>query len=208
MFKEIFETMNEVLDDLIREYSATPVEDAASLDEQLTMLKAMSDTCLEEWLRFEDKLAKCKIQLDTPPKLPESVSVPTVSTDSSGGGPASEHFIRGQGYYKLFMFRSAVQEFTELVRQHPDFALGRIYLAMGYLRMGELAEAYRHFQLLVPLTDNAKLKAISYNAMGCIQVHNQNMDKAYDYFKMADMTDSSCMEPALWSKEFWPFVRQ
>ncbi|MCL6459199.1 MAG: hypothetical protein K6T85_14435, partial [Gorillibacterium sp.] len=52
-----------------------------------------------------------------------------------------------------------------------------------------------------------KLKAVSYHAMGCIQVQNQNMEQAFGYFKMAALTDSSFMEPSFWNKEFWPYQR-
>ncbi|WP_058301632.1 tetratricopeptide repeat protein [Gorillibacterium timonense] len=201
MFKDLFATMNDVLDGILTDYPDADEEKTVELAEQLQMLKSMSDNCLEEWLRFEERLADCRSKLVPAPEL-------VSSTDAEGEKPpASEHFTRGQGYYKLYMFPEAVNEFDKLVKEHPDFVLGRVYLAMGYLRLGELAEAYRHFQLLVPLTKSTKLKAISYNAMGCIQVHNQNMDQAYDFFKMADMTDSSFMEPSLWSKEFWPYRR-
>ncbi|WP_438433561.1 tetratricopeptide repeat protein [Gorillibacterium sp. sgz500922] len=201
MFKELFVTMNEVLDGILEDCRDADAERRAELADQFRMLKAMSDSCLEEWLRFEEKLADCGSLLM---EEPETACLPESAAEDR---PASEHFAKGQGYYKLHMFARAVGEFEQLVREYPDFLLGRVYLAMGYLRLGELTEAYRHFQLLVPLTKNSKLKAISYNAMGCIQVHNHNMDQAYGYFKMADLTDSSFMEPALWSKEFWPYRR-
>jgi len=202
MFKELFATMNEVLDGILADCQDVDEQQAAELADQFRMLKTMSDSCLEEWLRFEERLADCRSKL-LPAPQPLSGGFSAADEET----PASEHFAKGQGYYKLHMFARAVGEFEQLAREHPDFVLGRVYLAMGYLRLGEFAEAYRHFQLLVPLTKNSKLKAISYNAMGCIQVHNHNMEQAYGYFKMADMTDSSFMEPALWSKEFWPYRR-
>ncbi|MDT2275603.1 tetratricopeptide repeat protein [Paenibacillus larvae] len=39
------------------------------------------------------------------------------------------------------MYRQAIQEFEKLVQKEPDFLLARIYLAMGYLKQGELPEA-------------------------------------------------------------------
>jgi hypothetical protein len=48
------------------------------------------------------------------------------------------------------------------------------------------------------------MKAISYNAMGCIQAENQNMDKALEYFRLAHSADPTSVEPVLnlkhWSK--------
>jgi Tfp pilus assembly protein PilF len=72
---------------------------------------------------------------------------------------------------------------------------------MGYLRKGEFHEAYRHFQFLLPLTDNMKMKAISYNAMGCIQVQNKNMQIAYEYFKKAYHHDPATLESFLHLEE-------
>ncbi|WNQ09251.1 hypothetical protein MJA45_16595 [Paenibacillus aurantius] len=192
--------MNEVLDEIIHDYH-TPGGDREEREEQLAALRHMSDVCMEEWLRFEERMAEAMA------RFAENASVPLPKPPSFAGG-LSEKFVKAQGYYKLYMFDQAVEAFREVVREQPDFLLGRIYLAMGLLRTGETGEAYRHFQLLVPLTENATLKAISYNAMGCIQVQNRNMEKAYDYFKMADLTDSSCLEPVLWDKKLWPYHRE
>jgi tetratricopeptide (TPR) repeat protein len=204
VFKEIFATMNDVLDEIIAEYPEASKDKAAQLDQQLLLLKTMNDNCLEEWMKFEERLSRLEKKL---PLSAGSKPLPLPEPPSFGKAPFSEHFVKGQGYYKLYMFRQAVAEFTEVVRKYPDFVLGRVYLAMGFLRLGDMGEAYRQFQLLVPLTDNTKLKAISYSAMGCIQLHHHNMEKAFDYFKLADLTDSSCMEPSLWSKEFHPYRR-
>ncbi|WP_052339616.1 hypothetical protein [Gorillibacterium massiliense] len=215
MFKEIYATMNKVLDDIIKEYSEASSDKAEELDDQLHLLKAMNDSCLEEWTRFEERLnlVRKKWKTVSVPKAALTTIPHSFPDESSTGsapsltGSTSEHFIKGQGYYKLYMFRQAIAEFSELVKHNPDFVLGRVYLAMGYLRAGDLNEAHQQFQLLIPLTENQKLKAISFSAMGCIQLQGNNAEKAFDYFKMADLADSSCMEPSLWSKEFWPFRR-
>jgi tetratricopeptide (TPR) repeat protein len=91
------------------------------------------------------------------------------------------------------MFDQAVKELEALIQQHPDFLLARMYLAMGYLRLGEDGDAYRHFQLILPLTDDKQLQAISYNALGCIQVKKQNMQKAMEYFQLAYHADPASL---------------
>lgn len=202
MFKEIFATMNEALDDIRKNYSNAGVAKTETLDEQFNILKTMSDHCLEEWLHFEERMSECRSELMT---TQETFVLPPATPDDVV--PSSENFVKGQGYYKLYMFQQAMDEFSKLVKEYPDFVLGRVYLAMSYLRLGMLEESYRHFQLLMPLTSNAKLKAISYHAMGCIQVQNQNMEQAIGYFKMAGLADSSFMEPSFWNKEFWPYQR-
>jgi tetratricopeptide (TPR) repeat protein len=106
----------------------------------------------------------------------------------------SEAFIKGQGYYKLRMFGEAVKLFERLIGEYPDFSLGRAYLAMGYFRLGQEAEAYRQFQLLLPLAENAKMKAISYNAMACIQAKRNNTEKACELLQLAYMADPASFD--------------
>lgn len=190
LFHHLFATMNEVLDEILQQYPTADSSRKAELNEQLAALRKMSDAILEEWLRFEEKMGKL---FAAPPvsanKLQASGAVP----DSPA--KRSDAFVKGQGYYKLLMFKEAVKQFEQVVKQHPDFLLGRIFLAMGYFRLGDYAEAYRHFQLLLPLTDNGKMKAISYNAMGCIQAKSDNMEKACEFFQKAYQSDPTCMDP-------------
>jgi len=192
MFKHLFSTMNEVLEEIQREYPSSAGDKKAELDEQLQVLKAMSDEFIEAWLQFEEKLGKF---YGAVPIGTQTLHNELMELDVAGKQTAE--FVRGQGYYKLYMYDQAIQEFEALIERQPDFLLARIYLAMGYLRKGEFGEAYRHFQFLLPLTNNTKMKAISYNAMGCIQVQNQNMEKAFEYFQKAYHTDPSCMEPLI-----------
>lgn len=201
MFKQLFATMNELLDEVITQYPLASGSKKKELDEKLTVLKTMSDGCIEEWLLFEEKLGEI---LDGKPAM-NTVALPEAKVSSDSAKERSEgSFSKGQGFYKLSMFDEAILEFEGVVRLQPDFLLARIYLAMSFLRAGEYGDAYRHFQFLIPLTDNRKLKAISYNAMGCIQAEKNNMDVAYEYFKMAQSTDPTCVEPGLnlnlWTK--------
>ncbi len=192
MFKHLFSTMNEVLDEIVKHYPLVKGDQKAALEDQLHVLKAMSDECIEAWLLFEEKLGKfygsASISTNTLHKELLELEIE---------GKQTKEFLHGQGYYKLFMYDQAINEFEALVMKQPDFLLARIYLAMGHLRKGDYGEAYRHFQFLLPLTENTKMKAISYNAMGCIQVQSQNMEKAFEYFQKAYHTDPSCMEPLI-----------
>lgn len=202
MFKQLFASMNDALDDIITQLPMADGALRAELEERLSVLKAMSDTCIEEWLLFEEKMGKLAgndspgtdvqaLALD----LQEDYAQP--AADVAAKGMAEGSFSKGQGFYKLHMFQDAVMEFEQVVNTQPDFLMARIYLAMSYLRCGEYSDAYRHFQFLIPLTDDRKMKAISYNAMGYIQAENQNMDKALEYFRLAHSADPSSVEPVL-----------
>ncbi|WP_274651610.1 tetratricopeptide repeat protein [Paenibacillus humicola] len=57
MFKHVFGVMHEMLDDIMIRYPYADSEQKRQLDEQLSMLKQYSDTFIEDWLLFEEKMA-------------------------------------------------------------------------------------------------------------------------------------------------------
>lgn len=186
MFGSIFECMHEALDDIIKEYPTSSGNRRHELEEQLRALKAMNDAYIESWLQFEDKLSLIASQIHS-----------EEGGDLMHHGLSSEAFRRGQGYYKLFMFEQAISEFEKLVTEYTDFLIARMYLAMGYLQKGELDEASRHFHLIVPLTDNTKFLAITYNALGCIQAKKGNHEQACDYFQKSIDLDPTYQDPSI-----------
>ncbi|MDF2961768.1 MAG: repeat-containing protein [Paenibacillus sp.] len=187
MFKQLFASMNEMLDEVRDQYAAASGSKKKELQEKLHTLKAMSDTCIEEWLLFEEKLASF-YQMQQP--VPVSGIV-----DPELDGKRSDAFLKGQGFYKLLMYEEAIREFVAIVNKQPDFTLARIYLAMSYLHKGEMAESYSQFHFLSRLTENNQMKAISYSVMGCIQIRYRNMDKAFEYFALAYHSDPKSVEP-------------
>lgn len=203
MFKQLFDSMNELMDEIIQEYPAASGKKKEVLEEKLTLLKKMSDVFIEEWLLFEDKMGRFLRGQGAQPAAPVKsqgfgiVPPSSFTKELDKAMKQSDSFRKGQGYYQLLMYDEAVAEFEEIVKKQPDFLLARVYLAMGHLRKENYGEAYRHFQFLLPLTDNQAVKAISYNAMGCIQVQNRNMDKAFEYFKMAYENDPNSVEPLM-----------
>lgn len=199
MFKQLFEAMNEQLDDIIQHYPKAVGADKNELNDKLNVLKAMSDTMIEEWLLFEDKMKILNLEhLQHTAHASSNQVLPQImgkQLDKQQEWMKSEDFLKGQGYFQLFMFQEAIQYFQIVVRSFPDFIMARLYLALSFLKLGEPNEAYPHFQLIIPMTENNKLKAISYNALGCIQVHYHNTEKACEYFKMAYQTDPTMQEP-------------
>jgi len=194
MFKQLFATMHEVLDEVVKQYPTAGQAKREMLKEQVQTLKTMSDDCIELWLSFEERFRALLTALEPS----ESYSTPLEQGDVELGGEdesgrRSEEFQRAQGYYLLRMYDRAVKEFEFVLKRHPESLLARAYLAMGYTRLGDFAEASRHFSLLIPLTDNATMKAISYNIMGCIHFEKQNVDKATEYFSKAYHSDPKLM---------------
>jgi tetratricopeptide (TPR) repeat protein len=189
VFKQLFTTMNEMLDEVAAQYPAAAGIQKQELEEKLRTLKAMSDTFIEEWLLFEEKLAAFYGH--------QHAAAPTDVLDPELGDQRSDGFIRGQGYYKLMMFSEAIREFADIVRKQPDFTLARLYLAMSFLQKGEVSESYSHFYFLSQCTENDQIKAISCSAMGCIQLQDHNVDKAIEYFNLAFQSDPGSVEPLL-----------
>jgi tetratricopeptide (TPR) repeat protein len=192
MFEQLFITMKDLLDEIAIRYSSASATERIKLNDQLAMLKKMSDQFMEHWLEFEEKLAAFYAQDHEVEKTPvvadhDKENKQEVSARIDAG------FEKAQGFYKLYMFDRAVKELEKLIKLQPDDLLARIYLAMGYLRLGEDGDAYPHFQMILPLTENNQLKAISYNAMGCIQVRKNNMQKAMEFFKLAYHSDPTCL---------------
>lgn len=187
MFKQLFASMNEMLEEVRDQYATASGSERKELQEKLHTLKAMSDTYIEEWLLFEEKLAAF-YQLHQPMSVNELL-------DPELAGNRSDAFLKGQGFYKLLMYEEAIREFTAIVDKQPEFTLARIYLAMSYLHKGEMAESYKQFHFLSQVTENNRMKAISYSAMGCIQIQYQNMDKAFEYFAMAHHSDPTSVSP-------------
>jgi tetratricopeptide (TPR) repeat protein len=191
IFEQLFISMNELLAEITSHYGTATEQERVNLDDQLALLKKMSDQYMEQWLDFEEKLAGFYAQNHHHPATMvnqvNGVSENPLFVRSEAG------FEKAQGFYKLYMFEHAVKELEKLIKQQPDHLLARMYLAMGYLRLGEDGDAYPHFQMILPLTENKQLKAISYNAMGCIQVKKNNMQKAMEYFKLAFHSDPDCL---------------
>lgn len=183
--------MKELLAEITLHYSQANEQEKVNLDDQLTMLKKMSDQYMEQWLDFEEKLADFYAQ------APKVDYIPVNQMDNEADKKATEQievdFEKAQGFYKLYMFEHAVRELETLIKHQPDDVLARLYLAMGYLRLNQDGDAYPHFQMILLLTENEQLKAISYNAMGCIQLKKKNTQKALEYFQLAFHSDPACL---------------
>lgn len=182
MFKPLFDAMNETLDEIMADYPTAEGNYKQLLAEQLEVLKAMSDLCIEEWISFEEKLGIFRRMKD----LMDLKANPLFT---------NEHFIKGQGYFELGMYPEAVQEFETVAEQHPDLVPPHFYLALCHLQIRNYSEAFRYFDQLLPLTEDQRVKAVAYNAMGCIHAVNNEMEKARELFQLAHETDPTLPDP-------------
>jgi tetratricopeptide (TPR) repeat protein len=198
MFKQLFQSMNEALDLIMGAYPTSNESEKRLLMEQLETLRSMSDGIIEEWLLFEEKLAKVKH------RTAAGAHAHSHSTEGDGYSEYAEpeHYLRsndafqrGEGYFKLLMFQEAVREFQRVIDQHPEFLIARLYLALSFLQTERVPEAYSHLQILVSLADEGRLKAVAYNALGCVQALNGNVEKACEFFKESHKIDPDLKDP-------------
>lgn len=217
MIKPIFATMHDLLSQIKAEYPTSSGERKRVLEKQLLTLKSMSDTCIDEWIRFEEELTPLWTQLQAelsngwdeagpgsmgkPAMLPTAEEVdskPTVLIVPTSYSEATlVMFDSAQGFYKLGMFVPAKQKLEAILEREPDFMLVRLYLALCCLHLQQLGEAYRHLNFVLPLVDHPQMKAISHTALGCVFIENNNLDKALECFKLAYEEDPLCIEPVL-----------
>ncbi|WP_373229677.1 hypothetical protein [Cohnella sp.] len=184
MIQQWFATMNEILDDLILRYPHASGEEKNQLQQQWDMLKTLSDDIIESWLQFEDKMGVYR-------------ELQQQNTNTAEPPRSLGSFIKGQGYFKLHMFEQASQHLEEAIELYPDFVGARLFLAMSQMHMKEWGKAQRHFQLIAVLTEESRLQAIAYNALGCIQAIYAHLERAQCYFEKALETDPTFGDPKL-----------
>lgn len=205
MFKHIFATMHQLLDEITVQYPSAALDKKKELGEQLELLKSMSDAFIEEWLGFEEKLGQAKwgghpqVEPQLHKMVPQHATTTIAETMEKGSGKEAHpvSFAKGQGYYQLMMYQEAIRELLQVVWLHPEHMIARLYLAMSYMQVDDTSEAFRHFQIIIPLTEDSTIKAIAYNALGCLQVKDDNMERAREMFQLAHETDPSLAEPML-----------
>ncbi len=166
MFSHLFATMNELLDELIQRNPNGILK--GQDEEQFSVLKAMSDKIMDEWLSFEEKIALFNDKMQD--SVPEKTNITTMPLKTAHADKLSAAAVspvaleqllsKGQGYFKLYMFPEAADAFNKVMEHSPDCNLARLFLAMTYMHMQEWYEAQRHFQLIVALTDHPKWQAL------------------------------------------------
>ncbi|MWV44680.1 hypothetical protein GRF59_13760 [Paenibacillus sp. HJL G12] len=187
MFQHVFAEMNHMLDEIMKHYPAAQESQKQQLIQKWNMLKTMSDGIIDEWLSFEEKMGEFRQHTEVPSTL-FSEQTPEMEMND---------FVRGQGYFRLLMYRQAAQQFSQVIRYYPDSLLSRMYLAMAHLYLEETQEANKHFEWILPLAKSQKLKAMIYNALGCIAVKNGNPGKAQEFFALAIQCDPTLPDPLM-----------
>ncbi|WP_187355262.1 hypothetical protein ['Paenibacillus yunnanensis' Narsing Rao et al. 2020] len=183
--------MNKMLHEIAAEFPASQGTRRTDLLCKYNMLHRLSDEIMDEWLSFAERLSEFRESADftaLPGQEPEPLEpkeAPELAMDS---------FVRGQGYYKLFMYCKCIEQFTEVVSQYPDSLAGRLYLGMAYLQEGDREAAWLHLEHMLGLARERKLKAMILNALGCIRASQQRFGEAQELFTLSLMHDPTLKE--------------
>ncbi|NUU63245.1 tetratricopeptide repeat protein [Paenibacillus agri] len=191
MFQHLFAEMNQMLQEVVTDY---PKAQGARREELLckyNLLHRISDHVMDEWLVFAEKLSHFRDNLEVPDEPLEPAAqqeAPELSMES---------FVRGQGYYKLLMYPQCIEQFKGVVQEYPDSLAARLYLAMAYLQEGEGEAAWVHLNHMLNLARERKLKAMIYNAMGCIRASQERFPEAQELFDLSLQHDPALPEPTV-----------
>lgn len=196
MLQHVFATMNELLDKVIQQYAHVEGEQKKKLEHQLSLLCSMSDHIMEEWLCFDERLSLIKPR-NNKGKIKRGPQPCTIKAAKQSVPDNGDPYQRGQGYYCLMMYKDATKHLEQAIQVQPKNIGVRTYLAMSYLHLGNCREAGRHFQFIIPLTNSNSMKAIAYNALGCIYVKQNQFGKAQAYFQKAHKLDPTFPGPIM-----------
>lgn len=191
MFQHLFAEMNKVLQEIVTDY---PTAEGARRNELIcnyNMLHRLSDKVMDEWLAFAEKLSHVRESVDF------STVVEEVVPEQEAPELCMESFVRGQGYYKLLMYKKCIEQFKEVILPYPDSQAARLYLAISYLQEGEGEEAWIHLNHMLGLIRETKLKAMVYNAMGCIRASQERYTEAQKLFGLSLEHDPALPEPTV-----------
>ncbi|TCS93359.1 tetratricopeptide repeat protein [Hazenella coriacea] len=177
------ETVKEELGEIKDQYAQCPADERSKWRIRLQQIKKSCDRLLESWAYIEEQIATLvseypdltsdELDLEEECLLHESVV---------------RQFRQGQGYYGLTMFKEAGQLFKQVVKDEPDFLLGRIYLGLSYFQENQLDEASQHFQLVSQTATHEMFTAFAYHMLGCIAVKQQDDRRAIKLFsKVVDL---------------------
>ncbi|QYK62752.1 tetratricopeptide repeat protein [Paenibacillus sp. S25] len=186
MFQHVFAEMNSMLDDIVKHYPSAQGSRRQELLQHWSLLRRMSDGIMDEWLAFEEKMVCLRAA---------GFSAETDMSDTELPEKELPAFNRGQGYYRLLMYPEAIQQFEQVLQHFPNSWQSRMYMGMSYFQLDDPAEAVYHFQKVLDLTEQAGLKAVIYNALGCLLAKQADVEEAQKCFALAHQFDPALPEP-------------
>lgn len=204
-----FDWMEDALTQIETIYSHCSAEVQQELANRFRHLQDVNDDWLDAWLLLQERFHQVTEKY---PELTDAeqltMGLPYVNNVNSGQSKPSvtnsdadeksydtlefwidEHALHqfriGQGYYNLWMFPEALDQFLQVMDTEPDFLLGRLYLALTHFQREKWEEAEKEFQLVLKTAPHNEFSRFAYHMLGCVLV-KQNQDvKAVRQFSRA-----------------------
>ncbi|WP_128894403.1 tetratricopeptide repeat protein [Longirhabdus pacifica] len=164
---------------------------------QYDCIASLGDSIHTQWQDLNHKLLYMKQMLESNSAQNETSEVLQPEQNQTPPSDLLYQLDRGQGYFKLKMFHEAIQQLEPYVKEHGHFIPAKLMLAISYFQSKKLDEAYEQFKQITKLSDDKQITSFSYNAMGCVEAHKQNLDQACDFFKTAHHLNPDMEEPLI-----------
>jgi len=195
---QYFQGLTAQLEEIARNWDAAAENEKLELANRLLQLRKESDLIVDLWLQFEEKLSHVikhvkqeqpdageEMSLPEPPDQPEEVATGGQLQEDASRDKQWHMYRKGEGFYHLRLYQDARSCFAELLRESPDWEMGRLYYAHSLMFCGETEAALKEFRLLSRSASSPRVEAISYNALGCLLAEEGQWLEAGQAFKAA-----------------------
>lgn len=196
---EWFNQLHAELGEISQSWSVASDEEKRRMAEQLVRLRRLSDQIVDAWLALEEKLSLVLKMVNEVEQSANTADSAQLNGGAVHADTQPEHVLlyrKGEGFYHLRLFHDAKQHFAQLLKHSPDWESGRLYYGYSLLFCGEREAALREFRLLSRTASEQKVKAISYNALGCMVAEERHWLEATEAFKAALQTMPDYLEAA------------
>lgn len=185
MFQHMFTSMNEMLDGIIKQYPQASDQERQLFLKQISELKKMSDSFIEQWLEFEEKVADFQDAYGLEAAVPQGAAPETkpVEAQAASGMIKGSSQILNQGPGtpgKTF----AISEKTSCNMSDltiPDEAAALIHKGQGYYKLFMFSHAADLFQDALNTAPECNLARLY---LGMSQMHMQNWQEAQRQFQL------------------------
>lgn len=181
LIQEVFRSLQERIEQIGKTYADADAEQREELDTEIAHIRQLVDAMEKQCGALRKELDNVK-KTENEDDLQPSDVLATIGTLTK---ETEYEFRRGQGYFDLFLFDHAQEEFESIVRHDPDLEVARLYLAYAHLFCDKDAESQRQFHILKETTEHPALLAMASHGLGYLTAKGRNYDQAVQHFKEA-----------------------
>lgn len=182
MFQHMFTSMNEMLDGITKQYPQASDQERELFLKQIRELKKMSDSFIEQWLEFEEKVADFQdcFGMDVSGTHAISETLPVQAQFSAGTGINQQSNAPSHASGKTFAIsEKASCNISDLTI--PDDAAALIHKGQGYYKLFMFSHAAGLFQDALTIAPECNLARLF---LGMSQMHLQNWQEAQRQFQL------------------------